>query len=159
MPPSWRGAITTPSPAWSGGGNGGTLLEFTDKTLPALIGCIDQTLHHSDGVPTYALTDNERTVTTDHVARIAMRHPLLVQLGGHDGLTVATCVVRDPQSTPRTILHLSWTGKRPRHLKASSHQEDLAWRSLAFSVAIVVAHRTICSPPNRSTFPQASATA
>ena len=63
-----------------------------------LIACIDQTLRQFGGVPTYALTDNERTVTTDHVARIAMRHPLIVQLGVHYGLTVATCVVRDPQS-------------------------------------------------------------
>jgi hypothetical protein len=49
-------------------------------------------------VPTYALTDNERTVSTDHVACIAMRHPLIVELGRHYGLTVATCVIRDRQS-------------------------------------------------------------
>ena len=46
---------------------------------------------------TYALTDNERTVSTDYVARIAMRHPPLVELGRHYVLTVATCVIRDPQ--------------------------------------------------------------
>jgi hypothetical protein len=37
-------------------------------------------------------------VTTDHVARIPMRHPLVVNLGRHYGLCVATCVVGDPQS-------------------------------------------------------------
>jgi transposase len=84
--------------AWLAWSRFRVVIAVTDKTLPTLIGCIDQTLRHFDGVPTYALTDNERTVTTDHVARIAMRHPLLVQLGGHYGLTVATCVVRDPQS-------------------------------------------------------------
>ncbi len=84
--------------AWLAWSRFRVVMAVTDKTLPTLIGCIDQTLRHFGGVPTYALTDNERTVTTDHVARIAMRHPLLVQLGGHYGLTVATCVVRDPQS-------------------------------------------------------------
>lgn len=50
------------------------------------------------GVPTYWLTDNERTVTMDHVAGVAVRHPAMVALGGHYGVTVATCVPRDPES-------------------------------------------------------------
>jgi transposase len=84
--------------AWLAWSRFRVVIPVTDKTLPTLIACIDQTLRQFGGVPTYALTDNERTVTTDHVARIAMRHPLLVELGRHYGLTVATCVVRDPQS-------------------------------------------------------------
>jgi transposase len=84
--------------AWLSWSRFRVVIPVTDKTLPTLIACIDQTLRQFGGVPTYALTDNERTVTTDHVARIPMRHPLLVQLGAHYGLTVATCVVRDPQS-------------------------------------------------------------
>jgi len=50
------------------------------------------------GVPTYLLTDNERTVTTGHVAGIAVRHPQMIALGGHYGVTVATCVPADPES-------------------------------------------------------------
>jgi len=84
--------------AWLAWSRFRVVIPVTDKTLPTLIACIDQTLRRFDGVTTYALTDNERTVTTDHVARIPMRHPLLVSLGGHYGLTIATCVVRDPQS-------------------------------------------------------------
>jgi len=84
--------------AWLAWSRFRVVIPVTDKTLPTLIACIDQTLRQFGGVPTYALTDNERTVTTDHVARVPMRHPLLVQLGKHYGLTVATCMVRDPQS-------------------------------------------------------------
>lgn len=84
--------------AWLAWSRYRVVLAVTDKTLPTLLACIDTTLRRFGGVPTYALTDNERTVSTDHVARIAMRHPLLVELGRHYGLTVATCVVRDPQS-------------------------------------------------------------
>jgi hypothetical protein len=63
-----------------------------------LLACLDQTLRRVGGVPTYALTDNERTVTVEHVAQIAVRHPQLVAAGRHYGLTIATCVPADPES-------------------------------------------------------------
>jgi transposase len=69
-----------------------------DKTLPTVIGCLDRTMRAFGGAPTYWLTDNERTVTMDHVAGIAVRHPEIVALGGHYGITVATCVPADPES-------------------------------------------------------------
>jgi hypothetical protein len=69
-----------------------------DKTLPTLLACLDTTLRRLGGVPTYALTDNERTVTVDHVAQIAVRHPQIVAAGRHYGLTIATCVPADPES-------------------------------------------------------------
>ena len=50
------------------------------------------------GAPTYWLTDNERTVTIDHVAGVPVRHPEMVAVGGHYGITVATCVPADPES-------------------------------------------------------------
>jgi hypothetical protein len=69
-----------------------------DKTLPTVIGCLDQTMRRFGGAPTHWLTDNERTVTTDHVAGIAVRHPLIVAAGHHYGVTIATCVPADPES-------------------------------------------------------------
>ncbi len=35
---------------------------------------IDQTLRRFAGVPTYGLTDNEKTVTSEHVAGIPVRN-------------------------------------------------------------------------------------
>lgn len=69
-----------------------------DKTLPTVIACLDWAMRAFEGCPTYWLTDNERTVTTDHVAGIAVRHPLLVAAGHHYGLTITTCVPADPES-------------------------------------------------------------
>jgi hypothetical protein len=69
-----------------------------DKTLPTVIACLDRSMRVFGGVPTYWLTDNERTVSTGHVAGIAVRHPLIVQVGRHYGVTVATCVPADPES-------------------------------------------------------------
>jgi hypothetical protein len=69
-----------------------------DKTLPTVIACLDRAMRIFGGGPTYWLTDNERTVTTDHVAGIAVRHRLLVAAGHHYGVTIATCVPADPES-------------------------------------------------------------
>jgi transposase len=69
-----------------------------DRTLPTLIGCLDRSMRAFGGAPTYWLTDNERTVTIDHVAGVAVRHPLIVEVGHHYGVTIATCVPADPES-------------------------------------------------------------
>ncbi|MGC0327114.1 hypothetical protein RKD23_000104 [Streptomyces sp. SAI-170] len=51
------------------------------------------------GAPTCVLTDNEKTMTIDRVAGIAVRHPQVVAAGRHYGLQVHTCVPFDPEST------------------------------------------------------------
>jgi hypothetical protein len=49
-------------------------------------------------VPAYALTDNERTVTADHVARIPVRNPEIIEVAWHYGMTIRTCIPADPES-------------------------------------------------------------
>ena len=44
------------------------------------------------------LTDNEKTVSVDHVCGITVRNPQIVDVARHYGLTIATCVPADPQS-------------------------------------------------------------
>ncbi len=84
--------------AWLAWSRYRVVLPTVDKTLPTLLACLDTTLRRFGGVPTYALTDNERTVTVDHVASIAVRHPQIVAAGRHYGITIATCVPADPES-------------------------------------------------------------
>jgi Mu transposase, C-terminal domain len=69
-----------------------------DKQLPTMVACLDATLRRLGGVPTYALTDNEKTVTVEHVAGVAVRHPQIVAVSRHYGMTVKTCVPEDPQT-------------------------------------------------------------
>jgi transposase len=59
---------------------------------------LDRVLRAVGGAPTYALTDNEKTVSVDHVCGIAVRNPQIVAASRHYGLTIATCVPADPQS-------------------------------------------------------------
>jgi len=69
-----------------------------DRRLGTLLACLDATLRRLGGVPTYALTDNEKTVTVEHVAGVAVRHPAIVAAGRHYGIQVHTCVPFDPES-------------------------------------------------------------
>jgi transposase len=84
--------------AWLAWSRFRVVLPVRDKTLPTVIACIDVTLRRFGGVPTYGLSDNERTLTVDHIARIAVRHPTMVEVGRYYGLTLASCVPADPQS-------------------------------------------------------------
>ena len=58
--------------------------------------------------PAYLLTDNEKTVTVEHVAGMPVRNPGAVEFGRHDGLTVATCVPYDPASKGGSSPRSSW---------------------------------------------------
>jgi transposase len=69
-----------------------------DQTLGTLVWCLDQTLRRVGGAPTYLLTDNAKTVTTEHVAGVPVRHPEMVAVGRHYGGKVESCVAYDPQS-------------------------------------------------------------
>ena len=69
-----------------------------DRKLGTLLTCLDTMLRQVGGAPTYALIDNEKTVTVEHVAGIPIRHPMMVAAGRHYGLTVHTCVPFDPES-------------------------------------------------------------
>jgi transposase len=69
-----------------------------DQTMGTLIACLDATLRRVGGVPAYLLSDNAKTVTVEHVAGVAVRHPTVVAAGRHYGATVHSCVPFDPDS-------------------------------------------------------------
>ena len=84
--------------AWLAWSRFRVVLPLRDKTMPSVVMGLDRALRRFDGAPTYALTDNERTVSVDHVCGIAVRNPQIVQVARHYGLTITTCVPADPQS-------------------------------------------------------------
>jgi hypothetical protein len=89
------GQLTLLFCAWLAWSRFRVVLPIRDRTLPTVVAAIDGTLRRFDGCPTYGLTDNERTVTVEHVARIAIRNPEMVAAARHYGLTVATCLPAD----------------------------------------------------------------
>ena len=96
--PTIGGRTTNSFCAWLGWSRLRVVIATWDRTMPTLIGCLDRAMRVFGGAPTYWLTDNEKTVTVDHVARIAVRNPRIVEAGHHYGVTIATCVPFDPES-------------------------------------------------------------
>ena len=96
--PSIAGRATVLFCAWLAWCRFRVVIPCWDRTMPTLISCVDRSMRAFGGAPTYWLTDNERTVTIDHVAGVPVRHPEMVAIGGHYGITVATCVPADPES-------------------------------------------------------------
>jgi transposase len=84
--------------AWLAWSRFRVVVPLRDKTMASVVIGLDRTLRYLDGVPTYALTDNEKTVTVEHVCGIAVRNPTMVEVSRHYGLTIATCEPADPQS-------------------------------------------------------------
>jgi transposase len=74
------------------------ILPLADRSLASVIAALDRCLRQLGGAPTYALTDNERTVTDRHIAGIAVRNPHIVSAAHYYGITIATCVPADPES-------------------------------------------------------------
>jgi hypothetical protein len=83
--------------AWLAWSRFRAVVPLRDKTLASVVVGLDRSLRVFGGAPTYALTDNERRVSVDHVCGIAVRNPQIVSVARHYGLTIATCVPADPQ--------------------------------------------------------------
>jgi len=84
--------------AWLSWSRFRVVLPTWDQTLGTLVACLDATLRRIGGAPTYVLTDNAKTVTVEHVAGGAIRHPEMVAAGRHYGCKVQTCEPFDPES-------------------------------------------------------------
>jgi transposase len=96
--PTVGGRATVLFCAWLAWSRFRVVLPLRDKTMPSVVMGLDRALRAFGGCPTYALTDNERTVSVDQVCGIAVRNPVIVEVGRHYGVTIATCVPADPQS-------------------------------------------------------------
>jgi transposase len=84
--------------AWLAWSRFRVIIALSDRTMPSVISALDRCFRILGGAPTYVLTDNEKTVTTHHVARIAVRNPQIVSMGVYYGVSVRTCLPADPES-------------------------------------------------------------
>jgi transposase len=84
--------------AWLAWSRFRVILALPDRTMPSVISALDRTLRMVGGAPTYLLTDNERTVTTSHVAGLAVRNRTMVSVAHYYGVSLHTCVPADPES-------------------------------------------------------------
>ena len=86
--PHIDGVKTTLFVAWLAWSRFRVVLAIRDKTMPSVMAALDVTLRRIGGAPTYVLTDNEKTVTTEHVAGMPVPQPgdgrVRPALRGHD---------------------------------------------------------------------------
>ena len=92
------GVKTTLFCAWLAWSRFRVVLALRDKTMPSVFAALDVTLRRLGGAPTYVLTDNEKTVTVEHVAGMPVRNPQMVAFSRFYGVTVHTCEPADPAS-------------------------------------------------------------
>lgn len=96
--PSIAGRQTLLFCAWLAWSRFRVVIPTWDRTLGTVLACLDQTLRSIGGVPTYVLTDNEKTITIERIASVPIRHPAIAAAGRHYGTQIATCVTADPES-------------------------------------------------------------
>nr|WP_237762422.1 IS21 family transposase [Arthrobacter sp. ERGS1:01] len=74
------------------------VIPLRDKTMPSVFAALDRSFRLIGGVPTYVLTDNEKTVTIEHVAGIPVRNHQIVAFARHYSTSIQTCLPADPAS-------------------------------------------------------------
>jgi transposase len=84
--------------AWLAWSRFRVVIPLRDRTLPSVFAALDATFRRLGGVPTYVLTDNEKTVTTEHIAGIPVRNRQMLEFARHYSVVVHTCVPADPAS-------------------------------------------------------------
>jgi transposase len=84
--------------AWLAWSRFRVVIPLGDRTLPSVIAALDTTFRTIGGVPTYVLTDNEKTVTDYHLCGIAVRNESAVAVSRYYGVSIVTCVPYDPES-------------------------------------------------------------
>lgn len=84
--------------AWLAWSRYRVIIPLGDRTWPSVVAALDQTFRSIGGVPTYALTDNEKTVTDYHLCGIAVRNESALALSRYYGVSIVTCVPYDPES-------------------------------------------------------------
>ncbi len=84
--------------AWLAWSRFRVVLALRDRTAPTVFAALDVALRRLGGAPTYVLTDNEKTVTVEHIAGMAVRNTQVVNWARYYGVTVHTCEPADPAS-------------------------------------------------------------
>lgn len=92
------GAKTVLFVAWLAYSRFRIVIPLRDKTMPSVFAALDRSFRLIGGVPTYVLTDNEKTVTIEHVAGVPVRNPQIVAFARHYSTAVHTCMPADPAS-------------------------------------------------------------
>lgn len=74
------------------------VIPLRDRSMPQVLAALDHTFRLLGGVPTYVLSDNEKTLTTGHVAGLPVRNRQIVDFAHYYGTVFHSCMPFDPQT-------------------------------------------------------------
>lgn len=94
--PRINGVKTVLFVAWLAWSRFRIVIPLKDRTAPSVFAALDRCFRLLGGAPTYVLTDNEKTVTTMHVAGVPVRNQQTLDFARHYGVSVLTCQPADP---------------------------------------------------------------
>lgn len=96
--PMVNGQTTVLFVAWLAWSKFRFVIPLFDKQMPSVISALDACFRTLGGVPAAVLTDNEKTVTVDHVCNLPVRNQRIVSAARWYGTAIHTCVPYDPAS-------------------------------------------------------------
>jgi transposase len=96
--PVIEGVKTVLFVAWLAWSRFRIVIPMRDRTAPSVFAALDRSFRLLGGAPTYVLTDNEKTVTTMHVAGVPVRNQQTLAFAKHYSIEVLTCQPADPAS-------------------------------------------------------------
>lgn len=82
--------------AWVAWSRFRVVIPLRDRSTGSVFAALDRCFRLMGGVTTYVLTDNEKTVTVQHIAGVPVRNEQMVAFASHYGVTVLTCEPADP---------------------------------------------------------------
>ncbi len=77
-----------------------------DQSLPNVFMALDACFRETGGCPSHLLTDNAKTATQRHIARVAVINQAMAKFASHYGFSLKTCVPYDPASKGGVEAHV-----------------------------------------------------
>jgi Integrase core domain len=143
--------------AWLAWSRYRVVIALRDRTSPSVFAGLDRIFRIVGGAPTYLLTDNEKTVTTGHIAGVPVRNRAAVTFGRYYGISVLTCEPADPASEGgvENAVKLAKADTRPICCRSTPPSptwrqpaRGLSLRSMPGCTAARAGVRSRCSPRN-----------
>lgn len=82
--------------AWLAWSRYRVVIPLRDRSMPSVLSALDRLFRTLGGVTTYVLSDNEKTLTTGHVAGLPVRNRQIVDFGHYYSTVFHSCVPFDP---------------------------------------------------------------
>lgn len=139
--------------AWLAWSRFGIFIALRDRTAPRVFAALYRSFRLIGGVPTYVLTDNEKTVTTMHMTGLPVRNQPTLDFAAHYFVEVLTCQPAGPASKGgvKNAVKVAKADLVPKETNLLTEYASFAELEAACAAFMDMVnkreHRTICRRP------------